>query len=188
MSPLLVTPPVATWVVNPATVIATPPVPTPTPPVVVPAILAIPRVLAAVRLVLMNDAQLVARLASAPTALGGGPAIYSEGAVPDAARPDYLTIGPFSERSEATMGSGRKWGSDLAMPIKLVTQNLDVGHSLATLDRLVALLHGVRLTVEDYSHGSCVLEVVVDAYAEKYAGIVTLHYPTVWTIHVGQPT
>jgi hypothetical protein len=74
------------------------------------------------------------------------------------------------------------------MTVKLVTQSLDVGTSLTTIDHLVALLHGVQLTVMDYSHASCALEVIVDAYAEKYAGVVLLHYPTVWTIHVGQPT
>jgi len=151
-----------------------------------PALLAIPRVLAAVRLLLLNDAALVAQLATAPAANGGGPAIYSEGAVPEAARPPYLTIGPFSERSESTMGGGRKWASDLAMPVKLVTQNQNVGTNLATLDRLVVLLHGTRLTVADYDHASSVLEVVVDAYSEKYAGLVTLHYPTIWTVRVGQ--
>ena len=154
----------------------------------VPALLAIPRVLAAVRLLLLGDAALVSTLADAPPENGGGPGIYSEGAVPEAARPPYLTIGPFSERSEATMGDGRKWASELAMPVKLVTQNQDVGTNLLTLDRLVVLLHGTRLQVQDYSHATSVLEVVVDGYSEKYAGIVTLHYPTVWTIHVGQQT
>jgi hypothetical protein len=152
-----------------------------------PALLAIPRVLAAVRLLLLNDAALAARLATVPAALGGGPAIYSEGAVPEGARPPFLTIGPFSETSESTMGSGRKWGSDVAMPIKLVTQSTDVGANLMTLDRLVVLLQGTRLTVADYSHATCLLAVIVDAYSDKYAGLVTLHYPTVWTMHVGQP-
>jgi len=152
----------------------------------VPAILAIPRVLAAVRLVLLNDAQLVARLATAPASVGGGPAIYTEGAVPAEARSDFLTIGPFSESNESTMGSGRKWGSDLSMTTKLVTQSVDVGQSLMTLDRLVALLHGVPLVVEDYGHGMCLLSVIVDGYSEKYAGIVTQHYPTIFTVHVGQ--
>jgi hypothetical protein len=154
----------------------------------VPALLAIPRVLAAVRARLLADAALVARLGSAPPELGGGPAIYSEGAVPDAARPPFLTLGPFSETDESTMGDGAKWGSDVRMPIKLVTQSTDVGANLWTLDRLVALLHGTRLTVADYDHASCALEVVVDAYSDKFAGLVTLHYPTVWAVHVGQPT
>jgi len=153
-----------------------------------PALLAIPRVLAAVRQVLLADAALVARIGTAPPAVGGGPAIYSEGAVPEGARPPFLTIGPFTERSEATMGSGRKWASEVGMPIKLVTHDLNVGFNLLTLDRLAVVLYGVPLPVADYSHSSCVLEVIIDAYSDKYAGLVTLHYPTMWTVRVGQQT
>jgi len=156
--------------------------------VIVLALLAIPRVLTALRTILLNDAQLVARLATAPASVGGGPAIYTEGAVPADAVTDYLTIGSFTERDESTMGRGRKWGSALTAQIKLVTRKPDVGANLMTVDRVIALLHGVPLTVADYSHGSCALEVVVDAYDEKYAGIVYRHYPTLWNIRVGQPT
>jgi hypothetical protein len=154
----------------------------------VPAVLAIPRVLEALRLRLLNDSALVGRLASAPAAVGGGPAIYTEGVVPADATTDYLTIGPFTERSDATMGDGAKWGSELTAAIKLVTYSRDVGHSLATIDRLVALLHGTTLPVTDYTAGWVLLSVIADAYSELQAGQVLMHYPTIWQIRVHQPS
>jgi hypothetical protein len=155
---------------------------------VVPALLAQPRVLKALRGLLLGDATLTARLSTVPANLGGGPAIYTESYVPPTATTDYLTIGPFTERSESGMGGGAKWGSALTTQIKLVSMHPDIGHCLGTLDRLMALLHGVPLTVDDYSHGWCLLSLVVDAYSEKLAGGVYWHYPTLWEIHVGQPT
>jgi len=151
------------------------------------ALLAIPRVLAAMRAVLRNDAPLVAGLAIAPASVGGGPAIYSEGSVPDGAEMPFLTIGPFTEADDSTMGSGRKWGSTLTTPVKLVTTSPDVAVNYTTVDRVVALLHGTALTVADYSQGMCLLEVVVDSYQEKLAGVVYRHYPVMFTIKVGQP-
>ena len=152
------------------------------------ALLALPRVLEALRLILLGDAILTGQLATAPAALGGGPAIYTDGVVPAGATPPYLTLGPFTERSESTLGGARRWGSVLTTQIKLVTTSPDIGASLATIDRIVALLHDVPLTVRDYSHGSCALQVLVDAFDEKVAGIVWRHYPTLWEVHVGQPT
>ena len=150
------------------------------------AILAMPRVLAAVRELLVNDAQLTVRLSTAPTALGGGPAIYTEGVVPPEALSDYLTIGRFTERSASTPCDGPKWGSHLTMQLKLVTLSADVGMNLMTLDRIVALLHFAILDVADYTSSWAVLDVIVDAYEETVSGKVLRHYPTLWSIHVGQ--
>ena len=121
----------------------------------VPALLATPRVLEALRLRLLADALLTARLATAPENIGGGPAIYTSGKVPADARTDYLVIGPFTERDASTMGDGEKWGSDLTTAIKLVTLSEDETANLGTMDRLVALLHGQPLTVRDYRSGTC---------------------------------
>ena len=154
----------------------------------VPAPLAIPRVLAAVRAVLLGDAALIARLATAPATAGGGPGIYNETLVPPDARTDYLTIGPFTERSDSTMGTGRKWGSELTMQVKLVTMSKNISATLGTVDRVVALLHGVPLTVADYASGICLLDVVVDAYSELVAGQQMLHYPALFRVLVHQPT
>jgi hypothetical protein len=153
---------------------------------VIPAILATPRVLAAMRAVLLADATLTARLATVPTANGGGPAIYTEGHVPADARTDYLVIGPFTERPTPTMGDVDRWGSELTTVIKLVTMNPNLTTCLGTVDRVIALLYGVPLTVQDYAHGQVLLETVVDAYHELVAGIPFWHYPTLWLIRVHQ--
>lgn len=152
----------------------------------VPALLATPRVLAALRTRLLGDAALVARLADAPTNVGGGPAIYTEGLVPADARTDYLVVGSFTERDHSTMGDGAKWGSELTAMTKLITLSQDAGQSYGTLDRLMALLHGTTLTVEDYASGCVLLETLVDAYEEWVGGKKLLHYPILWRIYVNQ--
>lgn len=152
----------------------------------IPAILATPRVLASLRAVLLADATLTARLATVPAANGGGPAIYTEGYVPADARTDYLVIGPFTERSTPTMGDGYRWGSELTTVIKLVSMNSNLSTCLATIDRVVALLQAVPLTVQDYAHGMAVLDVSVDAYSELIAGVPVWHFPTLWTVRVHQ--
>jgi hypothetical protein len=146
------------------------------------ALSAVPRVLKAVRAILLNDVPLTDRLTTAP---GGGPAIYTEGYVPPGARTDYLTIGAFTEVPDNTMGSGLHWGSNLTFQIKLVTQNLDVGYSLDTVDRLMALLNG-PLTVDDYAAGSIGLDSAVPAMQELLAGQSYMHYPTIFRVWVTQ--
>jgi hypothetical protein len=150
----------------------------------VPAILATPRVLAALRALLLADATLTARLAKVPGTTT--PAIYTEGYVPADARTDYLVIGPFTERSTPTMGDGYRWGSELTLPIKLVTQNANLSVCHGTIDRIVALLHGVPLTVQDYAHGMALLETTVDAYSELIAGVKVWHFVTLWNVAVHQ--
>ena len=153
---------------------------------IAPALLATGRVLKVVRALLKADAALVARLSAAPASVGGGPGIYSEGYVPPDARTDYLTIGPFTEVADDTMGGG--WGSNLTMQIKLVTVSRDIGYALGTVDRLMALLHGVPLTVPDYTAGSCQLETVIDAFQQMVAGLQYTHYPTIWRVRVHTPS
>ena len=148
------------------------------------ATLATPRVLAALRARLLADAELCAGLSEAPENLGGGPAIYTTGMVPAEARTDYLVIGPFTERDASTMGEG--WGSDLTTAIKLVTQSEDVTRNLATMDRLMGLLHGKPLTVTGYASGYLLLSVMADNYTEWLSGKKLVHYPSLWEVHVSQ--
>ena len=152
----------------------------------IPAILATPRVLASLRAVLLADATLTARLATVPAANGGGPAIYTEGYVPADARTDYLVIGPFTERSTPGMGDGHRWGSDLTTVIKLVTMNSNLSVCYGTVERMIALLHGVPLKVADYDHGMALLETTVDAYSELIAGVPVWHLATLWNVGVQQ--
>ena len=148
--------------------------------------LAVPRILKAVRALLLADDLLTTRLATAPPNMGGGPAIYTEGYVPADARTDYLTIGPFTEISDSTMGTGAHWGSNVTMQTRLTTQSKDIGYSLDTVDRLTALLHGVPLTVADYHSGQSMLDMMVGVYEELLAGAQYRHYPLIWRIRVHQ--
>jgi len=153
---------------------------------VIPPLLATKRVLPALRGVLCGDAALVARLDPAPAAMGGGPGIYTAGHIPADARPDYLVVGPFTERSTPTMGEGRRWGSELTAAIKLVSKSPDVAFCQDTLERVLELLHGQPLTVADYDHGMATLDNLVDSYPEMVAGGRLWNYPTLWTVRVHQ--
>jgi hypothetical protein len=148
--------------------------------------LAVRRVLPVLRGILAGDAFLVARLGTAPIAMGGGPGIYTAGHVPADARPDYLVIGPFTERSTPTMGEGQRWGSELTTPIKLVAATPDIAYCQVTIERVLVLLHAVRLTVPDYARGMALLDTIVDSYTELLAGVQYWHYPMLWNVSVHQ--
>lgn len=149
----------------------------------IPPILAVKRVLPVLRGILGSDAALVARLRNAPT---GGPGIYTAGHVPADARPDYLLIGPFTERSTPTMGEGARWGSELTTPIKLISEKPDIAYCQGTIELVQADLHAVKLTVPNYDHGMALLDTILDSYTELVAGIQYWHYPMLWNVSVHQ--
>lgn len=149
----------------------------------VPPPLAVKRVLPAIRAVLLADVTLMARLNPGP---GGVPGVYTAGHVPAQARPDYLVIGPFTERSTPTMGEKQRWGSELTTPIKLVAVTPDIAYCQTTIERVLVLLHAQPLTVVDYTTGMCLLDTLVDSYTELVAGTEYWHYPMLWNVSVSQ--
>ena len=145
------------------------------------ALFATPRVLKALRSLLLADRQIVTRLGQGPQP--DTPAIYAEAAVPQTQTTgEYLTIGPFSEVPADTMGA--TWGSTLTTAIKVVSYSSDVAPGYALCDQVIARLHGQSLVVEGYAIGWVTLDVVPDAYVELVAGVPVTHFPMLFRIHV----
>src|SRR5580765_5678672 len=96
-----------------------------------PAPFAIPRVLKALRQVLLGDAR-----------LRNGVRVYSEATVPASAPTsgEYLTLGPFTEVPRNTMGSGAKWGRELTAAVKVVSYSTDEAPAFALMEQIIALL------------------------------------------------
>ena len=142
-----------------------------------PAKFATPPVLKALRQVLLADAGLVARL---------GARVFAEAAVPASAPTsgEYLTLGPFTEVPRNTMGSGAKWGSELTVPMKVVSYSLDVAPAYTLLGQIIALLDGQSIPVEGYRTAWVQLEMVQDPYTELVAGVEVHHFPALFRVHV----
>lgn len=159
------------------------------------ATLAAPVVIAAIRARLVADTTLVALLATAPSGLGGGPAMYTDGDAPQqsgtvsvaAMYPQVLLSVP-SEVPFNTMGDSDapKWGSSVLAGVKVITvaRNHDSGWSI--LNQIVARLNGQPLTVTGYGSASIEIDGIPPPYPEVVAGLTYRHFPSLWRIHVHQ--
>ena len=113
------------------------------------------------------------------------PALYTEAAVPTTATSgEYLTIGPFTEVPQNTMGSGPKWGRSVSTAIKVVSYSSDVAPGYALMTTVITALDGQELDVDGFRTGWVELEVVADAYVELVAGVPVRHFPMIFRIHV----
>jgi hypothetical protein len=142
-----------------------------------PARYATPAVLKALRLRLLADPGILARVARA---------VYTEAIAATAAPTtgEYLTIGPFSEVPRDTLGATN--GSDLSAAVKVVSYSPDVAPGYALCQDVIAQLHGQDLAVEGYRTAWAVLEVVPDAYQELVAGVPVTHFPMIFRVHVSE--
>lgn len=139
------------------------------------ATLARPRVVTAVRALLMADATLAVLLKG----------VFTEGDVPPGTAYSYLTI-LADERPFDTLGSGAKFGSDVSLQIKFVTNQSNTDGGDAVLDRMLALLHQQRLTVVGYGSAESAFEFTVEPYSEMVAGEKVKHMPSIWNVTVHQ--
>jgi len=140
-----------------------------------PAPFAIPRVLKALRQVLLGDAR-----------LRNGVRVYSEATVPASAPTsgEYLTLGPFTEVPRNTMGSGAKWGRELTAAVKVVSYSTDEAPAFALMEQIIALLDAQELPVEGFRTAWAQFEIIQDAYTEMVAGVEVRHFPMLFRIHV----
>jgi hypothetical protein len=145
---------------------------------------ATPRVLKALRLRLLANQRLADRLGRG-SARPNAPAVYTEAAVPASVTTgEYVTIGPFSEVPQNTMGGGAHWGRDLTAAIKVVSYTPDPAVGYGLVEQIVRELDGLALEVEGYRTGWVVLEVIPDAYVELVAGVPVQHFPMIFRVHV----
>lgn len=157
--------------------------------------LATPAVLEAVRDMLVTDSALGALLASAPTAYGGGPAIYTDGDAPQqngavstaAIYPQLLLSVPI-ETPWNTMGAvgEAKWGSSLLIGIKALTQSRNHDRGWAILNVVTGLLNGQPITVDGYGRACIELDGMPPPYPETFAGLPFRHFPSLWRVYVHQ--
>lgn len=144
--------------------------------------LAAPRVLTALRAALAADATLTGMLAT----YNGGPAIFSEGDVPANAGYDRLQLGIVSEVGFNTMGSGLKWGSQLTVQVKVVSDKRNVDAGYAVLDRVLTLVDGTTLGVTGYGSAAWSLDISVEPFTELVGGVAYKHFPSLWRVWVHQ--
>lgn len=157
--------------------------------------LATPAVLEAVRDILLTDSSLSALLASAPTAYGGGPAIYTDGDAPQqngsatvaSMYPQLLLSAP-SETPWNTMGAPgeSKWGSSLLVGIKALTQSRNHDSGWAIHNVILGLLNGQPITVTGYGRACIELDGMPPPYPETFAGLPFRHFPSLWRVYVHQ--
>lgn len=150
--------------------------------------LATPGILSAVRTLLAADATLAGTLATVPAALGGGPAIYAEHAVPQGAPFPYLTLGAPTEIPSNTMGASDlpKWGSSTTFQVKALSKETADDGNYARIGRVKTLLDGVQLTVPGYASAFCDFENTADPYTETVGGVVIRQYPAIFRALVHQ--
>lgn len=153
-----------------------------------PSVLATPAVLTAVRAVLVADATLAATLATAPAALGGGPAIYAEDAVPQGATFPYLTLGAPTEIPWNTMGTKDlpKWGSQATFQVKALSKETADDGNYTRIARVKTLLDGETLTVPGYASAWTEFETAAAPFTEIVGGVVIRQFPVIFRALVHQ--
>lgn len=147
----------------------------------------------AIRALLVADATLVGRIASKPSARGGGPAIYNDGDVPSGATFPYLTIGgwtqePFHSMSPDGSPGESAYGWNCTLQIKALGQ-LNGGKNEATLKNVISAVLGIlpdgqRLTVSGYGSAFMAEARLPGTFYEQLAGVVTIHVPAIFRVYV----
>lgn len=136
----------------------------------------------AIRTILAADVTLTGLLASKPSTLGGGPAIYNDGEVPQGATMPYLTIGAWTQIGFHSMGSGYGW--NCTGQIKAVGQRTE-DPLLTVMSRVFALLeHGQALTVTGYTQSWTDEFTLQATIKEVLAGVTTFHVPAILRVYV----
>lgn len=131
-------------------------------------------VYAAVKALLAAYVPLTAALSVKPL---GGPAIYDEGAVVQAATMPYLTIGAGTQNPDNRLAS--TVGHNCTFQIKVVGQ-ISEAAGLAILSHVAAVLSdGRELTLAGYSSAWCEEFSVQPTIIEQLAGVTTRSWPVI---------
>jgi Protein of unknown function (DUF3168) len=149
---------------------------------------AAPVILAAVRTLLVTNTSLTATLATAAAGLGGGPAIYAEGAVPQGAVFPYLTLGAPTETPWNTLGPANlpKWGSIATFQVKALSKEMGDDGNYARMGFVKTQLDGAPLTVAGYPTAFCEYDNLGLPYSETIGGVVIRQLPMIFRVSVHQ--
>jgi hypothetical protein len=143
----------------------------------------------AIRALLVADATVVSRLATKPTARGGGPAIYTDGDVPSGATFPYLTIGAWTQIPSHNLSPDTTgYGWNCTGQLKAVGQ-LSQSNNETTLLNLMsavyaALPQGRSLTVSGYGSGWVDEMTLQPSLKTTLAGVVTIEVPAIVRVFV----
>jgi hypothetical protein len=138
----------------------------------------------ALRALLVASSPLTALLATKKAALGGGPAIYAEGTVPQDRLFPYLTIGAWTQVGAHTLGITEHNGWNCTGQIKAVSQTSEAA-ARSVMSKVFAVLYeGRRLSVSGYGSAWCGEFNLQPVLITAVAGITSYELPAILRVGV----
>lgn len=134
---------------------------------------------AALKTLMAGSAPLTALIAT--KTLGGAPAIYDDGSVPQGSTMPYLTIGLGTQNPSHTMGmpSFARYGWNCTVQIKAVGQGAE-STGLAILGQVAAVCYeGRELNLAGYTYSYCDEFSVQPTLITTVAGVTTREWPAI---------
>lgn len=139
----------------------------------------LPAIYTAIKSLMAGSAPLTALIAT--KALGGAPAIYDEGSVPQGSAMPYITVGLGTQIPWHTMGvsSSARYGWNCTVQIKPVGQGSEVS-GLDILSKVAAVLaEGTPLNLAGYGSSWCDEFTVQPTIVTTSAGVTTREWPAI---------
>ena len=143
----------------------------------------LPAVYAALKSLMAGYAPLTSLIAT--KALGGAPAIYDEGSVPQSSVMPYITIGLGTQIAWHTMGMAGlgRWGWNCTVQIKPVGQGSEAS-GLNILSQVAAVLaEGTPLNLAGYGSSWCDEFTVQPTIVTTSAGVTTREWPAILRVY-----
>ena len=114
-------------------------------------------------------------------ALGGTPAIYDEGSVPQGSAMPYLTIGAGTQIPDHAMGEDglARYGWNCTLQIKAVGQGVEATGFAILSQVMTVLREGTPLTLAGYTRAWCDECSVFPTIVTTQAGVVTREWPAI---------
>lgn len=138
----------------------------------------------ALKALMAADGPLTALIAT--KTLGGAPAIYDDGSVPQSSVMPYLTIGLGTQIAWHTMGMANmaRWGWNCTVQIKAVGQGSETS-GLAIMSKVATVLfEGKELSLAGYGSSWCDEFEMQPTIVTTLAGVTTREWPAILRIYV----
>jgi hypothetical protein len=116
--------------------------------------------------------------------LGGTPAIYDEGSVPQGSAMPYVLIGlgtqiPWHTMGDANDAAAKRWGWNSTVQIKAVGQGTEASGLVILSKIATALKEGTTLTLTGYGSAYCDEFLVQPTIITTSAGVTTREWPAI---------
>lgn len=138
---------------------------------------------AALKALMAASAPLTALISTKP--IGGTPAIYDDGSVPQAATMPYLTIGLGTQNKSHTMGEQGlpRYGWNCTVQIKAVGQGAE-SSGIDILSKVAAVCYeGKELNLAGYTYSYCDEFTVEPTLVTTLAGVTTREWPAILRVY-----